>query len=221
MKLLNNENGNMTLFIVGFFSAFFFLFLIILSFANVFVEKELASNNAEQASIVASGILLDHLEDAIEDYDNWLRPLLLLDPIPSYVIGLHLLEDDVQSAINSQPSSLSYLEKRHKAINQVLKSELPGNSLLRGFVVSNLNQAKPKIKDQVKKNIEDNNGELFETKVVFNHNHRIEVETATKYKSFLFDDYFTENERYVKQTGYGPKFEFAESLYGWSLNFSY
>lgn len=210
----------MTIFIVGCFSVFFLLFIVILSFANVLVDKEIASNNAEQASIVASGIMLDHLEEAIEDYDDWLRPLLLLDPIPEYVLGLHPLEDDVEMAMNALPSTLSEPEKRHKAINQVLKNEIPGNYFLKNFVQNQLNLAKSKIRIQVKENIENNNSEISKTKIIFNEKHRIEVETATRYETIKFDEYLDENHRYIKQKGYGPTFEFAES-FNWNFSHNY
>lgn len=195
------------------------MFLIVISFANVFIKKEQASNNAEQASIVASGIILDSLEEAIDDYDSWLIPLLALDPIPLEAIGLDPLGEKVEHKKNSLPSRFTESERKHKAINSVLKDELPGNERLKTFVYSNLNNAEGEIYSQVQSNILSNNGELSETEINFIDN-RVEVETATRFEALKYDEYFSENQRYVKQKGKGPTFEFADSL-SWSLSKSY
>ncbi|PWW17618.1 hypothetical protein DFO73_12420 [Cytobacillus oceanisediminis] len=220
MGRLKNENGNTTLFIIGLFSVFTLMFLLIISFANVFVEKEHASSNAEQASIVASGIVLDSLEDAISEYDSWL--ILELGKVPDSpeLIDLRPLGEKVEEEKNQLPGTLTDSEKKHKAINKVIKDELNnGNRFLRPIVNRELSYAEAAIRSQVMDNISQNNGEISQTKVYLNNENRIEVETATKYKAFKFDEYFSDSQRLVKQKGQGPSFEFAEAL-SWNLNIS-
>lgn len=220
MGRLKNENGNTTLFIIGLFSVFTLMFLLIISFANVFVEKEHASSNAEQASIVASGIVLDSLEDAISEYDSWL--ILELGKVPDSpeLIDLRPLGEKVEEEKNRLPGTLTDSEKKHKAINKVIKDELNnGNRFLRPIVNRELSYAEAAIRSQVMDNISQNNGEISQTKVYLNNENRIEVETATKYKAFKFDEYFSDSQRLVKQKGQGPSFEFAEAL-SWNLNIS-
>lgn len=219
MNILKNQKGNTILFIVGLFSVFFLMFVIVISFANVFIKKEQASNNAEQASIVASGIILDSLEEAIDDYDGWLIPLLASDPIPLEAIGLEPLGDKVDNEKDSLPSTYTESERKHKAINSVLKEELPGNDRLKTFVSSNLADAEGEIYSQVQSNILSNNGELSQTEINFTDN-RVEVKTATRFEALKYDEYFSESQRYVKQKGRGPTFEFADSI-SWSLSKSY
>lgn len=221
MGRLKNEDGNTTLFILSLFSVFTLMFLLIISFANVFIEKEHASNNAEQASIVASGIILDRLEDAISEYDSWLILELANVPVSPDIVGLRPLDEKVEDAKNRLPGTYTDSEKKHKAINQVIKEELnSGNRFLQPFVNEQLRYIEADISGQVANNIRQNNGEVDQTKVFLNHENRIEVETATRYKAFKFDEYFSENQRLVKQKGRGPTFEFAEAL-GWGLNISF
>ncbi len=189
-----------------------------MSFANVFIEKEHASNNAEQASIVVSGIILDSLEDAIREYDSWLILELGKDPVSPEVVGLRPLGEKVEEVKNQLSDILTDSEKKHKAINKVIKDELnSGNPFLGDFVDIQLRYIDSEIRTQVSNNINQNNGEISQTKVVLNNENRVEVETATKYKAFKFDEYFTESQRLVKQKGQGPTFEFAEA-HSWSLN---
>ncbi len=206
------------MFIISLFGIFLLMFLLILSFANVFIEKEHASNNAEQASIVASGIVLDRLEAAIEGYDSWLVLQLARVPIPTDIEDLKPLGEQVEEAKNRLPYTLTDSEKKHKAINQVIKEELEsGNLFLPAFLNSELRNVEAEIRYQVAANIYDNQGEVPETKVVLNEKNRIEVETATKYKAFKYNEYFSESQRLVKQKGQGPTFDFAEAI-GWNLD---
>jgi hypothetical protein len=217
---LKNENGNTTLFIMGLFSVFTLMFLLIISFANVFVEKEHASSNAEQASIVASGIVLDSLEDAISEYDSWLILELGKVPISPELIDLRPLGEKVEEEKIQLPGTLTDSEKKHKAINKVIKDELNnGNRFLRPLVNRELSYAEAAIRSQVSENISQNNGEISQTKISLNKENRIEVETATRYKAFKFDEYFSDSQRLVKQKGQGPSFEIAEAL-SWNLNIS-
>lgn len=206
MKLLNDK-GNTTIFIIGSFSMLLLFLLIVGSLAEVFILKEKASNNAEQASIVATGIVIDHLFDAVSEYDATL------------IDGENPLGPIVSDAIvNLKASSphLSNLEARNMAINQVLKGQLPSNVRLPGIVTTHLSSANSKIPEQVRANIESNNGVVKGTIITFD-GERIQVETSTRYKAFKYDDLLPEEKRYVKQKGKGPKLEFVQGLGGWLL----
>jgi hypothetical protein len=217
--MFNNENGNTTIFVISLFGIFALMFVLILSFANVFIEKQHASNNAEQASIVASGVLLDSLEEAISEYDSWLILQLAKIPVDPDIEHLRPLGDQVESVKNSLPNRLTELEKRQRAVNQVLRGELGHNPFLPGFVSGELGSAEAAIREQVTNNIIANKGIVSQSKIVLNSDsdYRIEVETSTKYKSFKFDEYFSDEQRRLKQKGKGPTFEFAEAM-GFSLD---
>ncbi|MGD6857952.1 hypothetical protein [Bacillus infantis] len=215
MEQLKNEKGNTTLFMISFFGIFALIFMMIANFANVLIEKQHASNNAEQASLVASGIILEALDTSITEYDKEVVRRLLEEPD----LDLEKLRKKVEDEINALPADYKQYEKKHIAINNVLKQELPGNGLLQEKVLAELNDAESLIPFEVGANISGNNGKVEETTIFLNDKNRIEVETSTRYKAVKFDEYFSENQRYIKQKGQGPSFDFAEAM-SWSLNLS-
>lgn len=215
MKHLKEEKGNTTLFMISFFGIFALMFMMIANFANVLIEKQHASNNAEQASLVATVIILDALDTAINEYDQEVLRRLLEDPD----LDLEKLREKVEAEMNALPVKYKGNERKHIAINNVLKRELPGNGLLQEKVSAELNSAENQISFEVGSNIRKNNGKVEETTIFLNDKNRIEVETSTRYKAVKFDEYFSENQRYIKQTGQGPSFDFAESM-SWNLNLS-
>jgi hypothetical protein len=200
---------------ISFFGIFALMFMMIANFANVLIEKQHASNNAEQASLVASGIVLDALETAIVEYDNEVERLLAENP----ELDLEKVGPKVSNEMNTLPEKYKGNERNHISINNVLKREIPGNGLLQEKVSVELNSAENQISYEVSSNIRGNNGKVEETTIFLNDKNRIEVETSTRYKAVKFDEYFSENQRYIKQTGQGPSFDFAESM-SWSLNLS-
>lgn len=188
------------------------LFIIIGSFANVFIQKEKSSNNAEQASITASAIIFDSLEKAIDDYDDSLEGKIedILDKSINEKVRKKI---EQLRPLNPQ---LSSIEIKHKAINSVLKHELISNSTLATYITEGLNDATTKIPQAVKENIENNQGEISETEIkLFNQNNRVEVITSTKFKALKFDKYFPDDKRAIKQVGEGNKFDFINELGGW------
>ncbi|MGE8207125.1 hypothetical protein ACQKP0_21780 [Heyndrickxia sp. NPDC080065] len=211
MRLLRNERGNTMILILGCLSIMSLLFIIIGSFANIFIQKEKSANNAEQASITASAIIFDSLQKAIDEYDA------------SLVGEIDFLDKSINEKIRKKidqlrPSNpqLSSVEIKHKAINSVLKEELSYNSDLANYITQGLNEATSKIPSAVKENILNNQGEISNTEIrLFNQNNRVEVITSTKFKALKFDKYFPDDKRAIKQVGEGNKFDFINELGGW------
>lgn len=210
MKLLKNERGNVLIFILGLFSVMILMFLLLGSIANVYVTKEKASSNADQASLVAASIVLDNLKIAIENYDNDPR-IIELEPVET------LAEKVAKRIMQLQGENLAEL----KAVNAVLKEEL-GNSILRGYVGSALSNAKSEIAAAVPTNISNNNGILAGTEVIlFNNRNRIEVKTSAKFKALKFDEYFDESKRILNQKSESPSFDFVDGYGGYSETLSF
>lgn len=215
-RFIANEKGNTMIFMLGSMTMLVLMFVIIGSFANVFIIKEKASNNAEQASLAASGEILAGLNTAIEQYDQYQFNFYMSIKKPElyeiHSILKKLGEEKVR--LSSSGRDLSTIEINHNAINNVIKDGLPGiNSALQGFVASELGNAVSRVHNAVEKNINDNNGVLSGTTVViFNKNKRVEVKTATKYKAIKYDSLFPEDKRLIKQKGEGLKFEFLSSF---------
>lgn len=189
------------------------MFTIIGSFANIFITKERASNNAEQASIVASGEILLGLENAIAAYDKYQFDYYSsTNNLGEYYVDSILKKlGDAKSALSGQ--GYSQIEIDHLASNAVIKSNLPGlHSNLKMNVDIELNSAIGRIHFAVENNIRENKGELSGTIVnIFNKNKRVEVQTSTKYKALKYDQLYPDDKRKVKQKGEGLKFDFLDS----------
>ncbi|MED3571740.1 hypothetical protein [Cytobacillus praedii] len=218
-RFIANEKGNTMIFMLGSMTMLVLMFVVIGSFANVFIIKEKASNNAEQASLAASGEILAGLNTAIEQYDKFQYDFYMRMERPElyeiHSILKKLGEEKVK--LSSSGRNLSTIEINHNAINNVIKAELesPGltSSALQGFVTSELGNAVSRVHNAVEKNINDNNGVLSGTTVIiFNKNKRVEVKTATKYKAIKYDSLFPEDKRLIKQKGEGLKFEFLSGF---------
>lgn len=222
-KVIVNEKGNTMIFMLGSLSMLVLMFIIIGSFANVFLKKEKASNNAEQASLAASGEVLEGLKNAINLYDTYQLDFYIRnDRYGEYLQNSILKKLGVEKAKLSG-SGLSEIEISHKAVNNVIKSELPGiEDALKGFVGSELNSATGRVQQVVINNIESNNGELSDIKIkLFNKNNRVEVTTATKYKAIKYDELFPDDKRLIKQKGEGLKFDFLDSYGHFSWEYPY
>ncbi|MED3551133.1 hypothetical protein [Cytobacillus praedii] len=215
-RFIADEKGNTMIFMLGSMTMLVLMFVIIGSFANVFIIKEKASNNAEQASLAASGEILAGLNTAINQYDQFQYDFYMsierLDLYAANSILKKLGEEKVK--LSSSGRDLSTIEINHNAINNVIKDELPGiSNALQGFVTSELGTAVSRVHNAVEKNINDNNGVLSGTTVIiFNKNKRVEVKTATKYKAIKYDSLFPEDKRLIKQKGEGLKFEFLSGF---------
>ncbi len=213
------------MFMLGSMTMLMLMFVIIGSFANVFIIKEKASNNAEQASLAASGEILSGLETAINQYDQFQYAFYAsIERLDLYEIDsiLRALGDE-KSNLQSSGRDLSQIEINHNAINNVIAKKLPGiENALQGFVSSELASSTNRVQKAVSDNIHFNKGELSGTKIMFfNNNKRVEVKTATKYKAVKYDNLFPDDKRLIKQKGEGLKFEFLNGFgsYTWVHTF--
>lgn len=227
-RYIANEKGNTMIFMLGSMTMLVLMFVIIGSFANVFIIKEKASNNAEQASLAASGEILAGLNTAIELYDRHQYNYYISIKRPDLYEQNSILKKlgEEKASLRSSGRNLSAIEINHNAINNVIKAELesPGiiSGALQGFVSSELDNAVSRVHNAVAKNINDNNGVLSGTTIVFfNKNKRVEVKTATKYKAIKYDSLFPEDKRLIKQKGEGLKFEFLSGFGSYKSEYTF
>lgn len=190
------------------------MFTIIGSFANVFITKEKASNNAEQASLVASGEILKGLEQAIVHYDNYQMDYYTRIERLDLYYSNSILRKLSNAKMSFSGQDYSQIEIDHLASNAVIKEELPRqlDGMLETYVTSELNSSLGRIRYAVETNIKDNKGELSGTVVtVFNDKKRVEVRTSTLFKALKYDHFYPDDKRKVEQKGEGLKFDFLDS----------
>lgn len=215
-RFIGNEKGNTMIFMLGSMTMLVLMFVIIGSFANVFIIKEKASNNAEQASLAASGEILAGLDAAINLYDQYQYDYYVSIKMPELYDKESILKKlgQEKAKLTGSGRDLSHIEINHNAVNNVIGDELPGlHGTLQVYVTSELGSAASRVIKVVEENINSNNGVLSGTKIsFFNKNKRVEVTTATKYKAVKYDHLFPEDKRLIKQTGEGLKFNFLSGF---------
>jgi len=211
VKYLRNEKGNTMIFMLGMMSIMVLMFLLIGNLASVFASKEKASNIAQQASLVASSILREEIEDAIDEYERFVQSQEIL-VYPS-------LRDMINNRMNSMNSVLSEKEKRRQVTNDVLKAQIPVNPVLLEYIESAVIKAGSIIPSQVASNIRSNSGKVEGTEISISSDHRLQVTTHVRYQALKYDNYLSEKDRKVMQTGEGPEFDFLSVLWNKNLLF--
>ncbi|QRG68220.1 TadE/TadG family type IV pilus assembly protein [Brevibacillus choshinensis] len=207
---VRNERGNVTILVL---TIFFFLLLVIFSvlfnISTIFVDKEVAANSAQQASLAATDIIYDEAEEAIHTYDrsikSWTDPIFIWP----------LVEEQMKSIQASHPD-WSSSEVRFEAIDRVLLSAIPTYPTLEMYVVIGLHQASSQIPGVVTDILASNKSTLSGSSLkLFNGEDRIEVRTSVRYESKTFGlDFMPEHAEQIYQTGESRKIGFIQ-VTGW------
>ncbi|CAJ1004226.1 MULTISPECIES: Tad domain-containing protein [Bacillales] len=209
-QLLGNQRGNMTVFVL---TIFFFLslvmFTLLFNMSTIFVDKEVAANSAQQASIAAVQIIYEEAEEAIREYDSSIAGML----DPDFI----MVKVDLETMrLRSIHPDWSESEVRYRAIDNVLLSHVPANGVLYGYLYQGLESAQRKIREAAGEILQANGATRSGSVVtMFDSDMRIEVETSVRYQSDTFGLAFlnTVTEK-VKQTAKSRRIAFAEVM-GW------
>ncbi|MGF9908857.1 Tad domain-containing protein [Brevibacillus porteri] len=212
LRHLQNERGNMTIFTLTIYWFMFMLvFVALFNFSTVFVDKEQASNSAQQASIAAVKDIYVEMELAIEIHDA----------SPKRYYDQNYLTPRLNAAISSLRAShpdWSHSEVKYGAIDSVLSSALPGSLELQGYVSLGLRKATAEIPGVVAKVLSDNHATLSGSSVkLFNSDNRIEVTTSVKYESESMGfDFIPAYSEQIYQTGESRRIGFIDEVSGWA-----
>lgn len=196
----------MTVFVLTIF--FFFslvMFTLLFNMSTVFVDKEVAANSAQQASLGATQIVYEEAKRAIEVYDA---------NLPFNMVPISPQVEMAQISLRSAHPSWSDSEILYNAIDQVLLVNLPSNSVLEGYVWQHMAVAERKIQSTVGSILSRNGAIRSGSRVkMFNGEQRIEVKTSVRYESENFGLDFLSNHRdEIEQTAEGRRIRFAEVL---------
>lgn len=196
----------MTVFVLTIF--FFFslvMFTLLFNMSTVFVDKEVAANSAQQASLGATQIVYEEAEEAIHVYDA---------NLPFNMVPIWEQVEMAQISLRSAHPSWSDSEILYNAIDQVLLVNLPSNSVLEGYVWQHMAVAERKIQSTVGSILSRNGAIRSGSRVkMFNGEQRIEVKTSVRYESENFGLDFLSNHRdEIEQTAEGRRIRFAEVL---------
>ncbi|NQF15864.1 Tad domain-containing protein [Brevibacillus sp. HB1.3] len=211
LRHLQNERGNMTIFTLTIYWFIFMLvFVALFNFSTVFVDKEQASNSAQQASIAAVKDIYDEMDTAIKVYDA--SPNRYYDQ--NY---LSLKLEAAKSKMRASHPDWSQSEIEFGAIDSVLSNELPGSVELQTYVSLGLKNAASQIPGVVRKVLSDNKATLSGSSVkLFNSDNRIEVTTSVKYESESMGfDFIPAYSEQIYQTGESRRIGFIDEVSGW------
>jgi len=208
---MRDQRGNMTVFVLTIF--FFFslvMFTLLFNMSTVFVDKEVAANSAQQASLGATQIVYEEAEKAIRAYDASITRLIN----PVYIWPQ---VESAEMSLRSAHPSWSDSEIMYNAIDQVLSANLPSNAELHWYVRQYMWFAEDKIRSTVGSILSSNGAIRSGSRVkMFNSEQRIEVRTSVRYESENFGLDFLSNHRdEIEQTAEGRRIRFAEVL-GWT-----
>ncbi|TKI57554.1 hypothetical protein E8L90_19995 [Brevibacillus antibioticus] len=211
LRHLQNERGNMTIFTLTIYWFMFMLvFVALFNFSTIFVDKEQASNSAQQASIAAVKDIYDEMKEAIILYDASIEGL----QNPDYVwIRVKAAKEKLRAAHPEWAAS----EIEYGAIDSALSSALPGNMQLQAYVYAGLSKVKAKIPGVVRTVLVDNKATLNGSTIkLFNSDNRIEVTTSVKYNSESMGfDFIPAYSEQIYQTGESRRIGFIDEVNDW------
>ncbi|WGV60733.1 Tad domain-containing protein [Brevibacillus brevis] len=211
LRHLQNERGNMTIFTLTIYWFMFMLvFVALFNFSTVFVDKEQASNSAQQASIAAVKDIYDEMDAAINIYNLSPKRYYDQDYLTPRIIA-------AESSLRASHPDWSHIEIKYGAIDSVLSNALPGNVELQGYVSIGLRKAASQIPRVVAKVLVDNKATLTGSSVkLFNSDNRIEVTTSVKYESESMGfDFIPAYSEQVYQTGESRRIGFIDEVNDW------
>ncbi|MED1794566.1 pilus assembly protein TadG-related protein [Brevibacillus nitrificans] len=207
---VRNERGNVTILVL---TLFFFLLLVVFSvlfnISTIFVDKEAAANSAQLASLAATDILYDEVEEAIKVYDlsieSWVDPVFIWELVEAQM-------DTIQASHPDWSSS----EVRAEAIDRVLLAAIPTYPTLEAHVLKGLHDASTKIPGVVRDILASNKSILGGSSLkLFNGEDRIEVRTSVRYESQSFGlDFLPPHNEQIYQTGESRSIGFIK-VTGW------
>ncbi|MED1784505.1 Tad domain-containing protein [Brevibacillus fortis] len=211
LRHLQNERGNMTIFTLTIYWFMFMLvFVALFNFSGIFVDKEQASNSAQQASIAAVRDIYEEMDEAIIKYD--LSPKRYSDQ--DYLTPR---KTAAMSSLRASHPDWSQSEIEYGAIDSVLSSALPDNLELQGYVSLGLSKASAEIPGVVATVLSRNKATLSGLSVhLFNSDNRIEVTTSVKYESESMGfDFIPAYSEQIYQTGESRRIGFIDEVNDW------
>jgi Putative Flp pilus-assembly TadE/G-like len=211
-ETLQNERGNIALFVIGILAVMMILFVFVLNLSKVFAVKEQADSTTQQASIAATAVMYEELEGVIAEYETW-----LIGKLDSYPETIGEKVDEKIIDLNSDPDYNDYSanEISIEALDMVLIEELEhgfGKKELAEKLEDEIeHDIVKKMKNKARQTIVENGGNL-EGATLEIENGQVYVKASntvegTSYKGF-FDNF---SDELFQQSG-GPKMDFLEHI---------
>lgn len=211
-KVLNNERGNIAIFVLGLLIINMVLFVFVLNLGSVFATKEKSASISQQASMVATSVFYEEVRSAIGEYEE-----------ETLEGALHAFFEDFAEKVDERKRQLessgryvgwSVREIEVKAFDQVLNEELNSSDYrfeLEGFLESRVD--KQKVIRSVKSTIQKNDGLLEDAQLEIKNN-RFHVKASKQFTATTYSNIIESFQDNVYQNSSGPKIDFLEEIWG-------
>lgn len=226
---LNNEQGNIALFVIGILSVMIILFVLILNLAGALIVKEQAISTSQQAALAATAALYEELPVFISDYEMKLAEMLAGEDKEGEgesPEGTTPDEDSIAELIQKETDRLSgemadysLNEIQNEAIDRVLASEIDkglGGGLLREMMNTEMEHSWiSSMKESARNTILANGGELAGAEMTVFENGQIVVESSKEASAIGYNGFFAGAAKNLYKSSKGPEVKFVQKLAGW------
>ncbi len=209
---LQEEHGNAALFMIGMLSIMMVLFIFVFNIAKIFAVKEEAQTTTQQASLAATSVLYDQIDDAINDYET-----SIIGTVDSYPESIEKKIQKKKEELHADPSYNDYSDNEIslEAMDIVLTDELRhgvGKKKLDETLEQHIrNGILPDMMAQARETISDNDGNLSGSTLVIEDG-QVFVHASNTVKGTTIKGFFHNLKGDLFQTSGGPKIDFIEEL---------
>src|SRR5690606_9464724 len=204
---LNNEQGNIALFVIGILSVMIILFVLILNLAGALIVKEQAISTSQQAALAATAALYEDLPEFISDYEMKLKEMLAEDAEeggeaepPEEAVSeeeedsiAELIEKAVDN-LSGEMADYSLNEIQNEAIDRVLASEMDkglGGGLLKKMMNDEMEYRWiNSMKESARNTILANGGELAGAQMTVFENGQVVVKSSIVASAIGYNGFF-------------------------------
>ena len=237
---LENEEGNVALFVLGLISIMIILFLLILNLAGALIVKEQAMSTSQQAALAATATLYEELPGFILSYEKDLKEFLeeeeaakdAEEPAEPEEPGdgeapekekekktLDELIQEETEKLSGEMADYTLNEIRNEAIDRILAEELDkglGNGLLKKRMNEELEFAWIKsMKESARNTILANGGELEGAVMTVFDDGQIVVESSHEAGAIAYNGFFAGIKKNLYKSSKGPEVKFVQKIPGW------
>ncbi|WP_100009948.1 Tad domain-containing protein [Lentibacillus sediminis] len=208
---LQNEDGNIALFVLGMLSIIMILLIFVVNLGGALATKEQSATTAQHASLAATSVLYEEVRRAVYEYEN--------DTLEGTLLSFFEdIEEKVDERAAELPGSGNYSgwsvnEIELEAFDQVL-SEALNQDVLRSKLIEVLGEEdiESAVIDKAREAILANDGVLEGAQLGINDN-RIYIRAANEYESVSFDGFMEGIQENVYQESAGPTIDFLEDVW--------
>lgn len=213
-KNLDNEQGNIALFVLGMLGIMMVLFIFVINMGFALTVKEDSATTVQQASMAASSVLYEDVRKVIYNYEDE----TLEGAVQAFFKDIKKKVDQKaeQLSTNAAYNDWSSNEIELEAFDIVLDNELDKgvvrNKLMEVLQAEDIEE---KVIDKAKQTILRNGGELTGAELAI-HENRIYVRAANEMESVSYDGFMKGIKENIYQDSAGPKIDFLEDIWTYS-----